>query len=75
MALETAKTAANFEGISEAKASKPRRQLKDDVEVAKAPAFREGAEVSGAGAAQVEAARINARRRGGAGRSWAPTSA
>ena len=50
MALETTKTAANFEGISKAKASKPRRQQKDDVEVAEAPVCREGAEDSGAGA-------------------------
>ena len=61
MALETMKTAANFEGISKAKASKPRRQQKDDVEVAEAPVCREGAEDSGAGAAQMEAASINAR--------------
>ena len=61
MALETTKTAANFEGISKAKASKPRRQQKDDVEVAEAPVCREGAEDSGAGAAQMEAASINAR--------------
>ena len=51
MALETTKTAANFEGISKAKASKPRRQQTGDVEVAEAPVLRERAEDSGAGAA------------------------
>ena len=53
LALKTTETVLNFDGLCKARASKPKRAQKDDVRVPEAPAFRVGAEDSGAGAAQV----------------------
>ena len=54
LALETTKTAANFDGISQARTTRPKREQKDDADVAEAPTFQEGGEDTGEGVAQVE---------------------
>ena len=62
IALETTKTAANFEGISKARTSKPKREQQDDANIKEAAVYQEGGEDDGGGAAQVEGSDIRARR-------------
>ena len=62
VALETIKTAGNFDGISKARSSKPKREQEADAKVLEAPLYEEGGEESGAGAAQVEGAELRAKQ-------------
>ena len=60
--METTKTAANFDGISQARTTRPKREQKDDADVAEAPTFQEGGEDTGEGVAQVEGSDHRARQ-------------
>ena len=62
VALETIKTAGNFDGISKARSSKPKREQEADAKFLEAPLYEEGWEESGAGAAQVEGAELRAKQ-------------
>ena len=62
VALETIKTAGNFDGISKARSSKPKREQEADAKILEAPLYEEGMEESGAGSAQVEGAELRAKQ-------------
>ena len=62
LALETTKTAANFDGIANAKMTKPRREQHDDAKIQEAPVFQGGGEDTGAGTGQVEGEDLRARQ-------------
>ena len=56
IALETTTTAANFDGISKARSTKPKREQADDAQIPEAPIFQEGGGDADKGTGQVEAA-------------------
>ena len=65
VALETIKTAGNFDGISKARSSKPKREQEADAKILEAPLYGTDSnmvEESGAGAAQVEGAELRAKQ-------------
>ena len=62
LALETTKTAANFDGIANAKMTKPRREQHDDAKIQEATVFQGGGEDNGAGTGQVEGEDLRARQ-------------
>ena len=62
LAMETTKTAANFDGIANAKMTKPKREQHDDAKLQEAPVFKEGCEDTEAGTGQVEGADMRARQ-------------
>ena len=62
IALETTKTATNFDGISRAKTTKPRREQHDDAKISEAPVYQEGGNDSADGVGQAEGADLRARQ-------------